>query len=192
MKSPALSKSLSRSRSKSMKRPKVKHAAVGQSAHDKYSDLHTYDGLMNGEVKILDNNDPRIYGSQALLSRNDLAFKINRTNEELAKTERVPVNQTFKKQPDQLTYTTQTTSESSFPSVNIGTISAKLRENHREIKRIESILYNKDKKAVKKENLPIVSHFEKKGDQNSRRTKTLVDEVSLKKLLKIEQFDKNY
>ena len=48
---------------------------------------------MNGhtvnDVKILDNNDPRIYGSQACFSRNEFGAKTS-TND-AAKTERINV-----------------------------------------------------------------------------------------------------
>ena len=100
---------------------------------------------------------------------------------------------------EQMTYTTQTTSsKSSLPSVNIGTISAKLKDNHKEIKRIEAILYKKDKHTEKKNSLAqksSITDFEKKAQEklNSRRgTKILADEVSLQKLIKMDKIDKKY
>ena len=56
----------------------------------------TFDGLMNGQhaevgilqSRILDNNDPRIYGSQACISRNDQQMYKSIDEGTIPKTER--------------------------------------------------------------------------------------------------------
>lgn len=55
---------------------------------DKNSQINTFDGFMNGEVEILNNNDPRIYGSQANFSRNEIGFKLTQSNQDQLKTDR--------------------------------------------------------------------------------------------------------